>query len=361
MRNFHHSFLALVTVILLSVVGSHAHAQGRLPDFSTAELLLQQQRDRELREHMESAPSVQLDASQQEAPPTPRLLEETPCFTLETIELTGEMSEKFQWALRAAHKDANGEIDKATQRCLGSQGINLVMGRIQNAIIQKGYVTTRIVAPEQDLASGVLTLTLTPGYVNTVRWANEASATTSWRTALPMREGDLLNLRDLEQALEMLKRVPTAEADIQIEPSHEPGKSDLVIARQQRFPFRLNLSIDDGGSKSTGRYQGGLTISYDNWFNLNDLFYISVNKDIAQANGGGSKGHTVHYSVPFKGNWLLSVNGSYHTYEQFVQGTNQSYEYSGDSRNFDISVSRRLWRTSTARINGYAKAWTRYS
>lgn len=105
-----------------------------------------------------------------------------------------------------------------------------------------------------------------------------------------MREGDVLNLRDLEQGLEVFKRVPTAEADIQIEPGETIGESDLVLAWQQKFPFRLNFSVDDGGSRDTGRYQGAVTLSYDNWFTANDLFYVSFNHYLADSSGGNSRG-----------------------------------------------------------------------
>ncbi|KAB8045943.1 ShlB/FhaC/HecB family hemolysin secretion/activation protein, partial [Janthinobacterium sp. FT14W] len=77
----------------------------------------------------------------------------------------------------------------------------------------------------------------------------------TWWNAVPARPGDLLNVRDTEQALENFKRVPTAEADIQIMPAEggnaKPGESDLQIQWKQGLPFRLALGLDDGGSRST--------------------------------------------------------------------------------------------------------------
>lgn len=39
----------------------------------------------------------------------------------------------------------------------------MVMKRAQNAIVARGYVTQRVLAENQDLQSGVLTLTVSPG------------------------------------------------------------------------------------------------------------------------------------------------------------------------------------------------------
>ena len=66
-----------------------------------------------------------------------------------------------------------------------------------------------------------------------------------------------LNLRDIEQALENFKRLPTVESDIVIEPAEAPGESDLLITWRQSNPFRLNLSLDDGGACTAARISIG--------------------------------------------------------------------------------------------------------
>ena len=38
--------------------------------------------------------------------------------------------------------------------CIGSEGINVLLRRIQNRLIDFGYVTTRVVVEPQDLRSG---------------------------------------------------------------------------------------------------------------------------------------------------------------------------------------------------------------
>ncbi|MFU2144667.1 POTRA domain-containing protein, partial [Gallibacterium anatis] len=90
--------------------------------------------------------------------------------------------------------------------------------------------------------------------------------------ALPLTQGDLLNIRDIEQGLENLKRPPHVEANMQIVPADGsqslPGESDLLIDFKQAFPYRLALSLDDSGSKATGRLQAGATVSIENLLSL---------------------------------------------------------------------------------------------
>lgn len=324
------------------------------------ELIRQQQRERALQQRQEQTPDVRLDAGRAET--IERLpAEETPCFTIDRIQLKGDDAAKFEWGLSAALV----ENDSPLNRCLGANGINLVMKRIQNAIIKRGYITTRVLAEPQDLKRGTLELTVIPGRIRAVRFAEGTDERATWRTALPMAPGEILNLRDIEQALENMKRVPTAEADIQITPSEaqdaKPGESDLVIRWKQDFPFRLSLSADDAGSKFTGKYQGSVTMSADNLLTLQDLFYVTFSQDLSgHTTAHGTQGNTLHYSLPF-GYWLLGWTHSNYDYHQTVQGTNQSYKYSGTSVNNDLRLSRVIWRDAVSKSTLGFRLWERDS
>ncbi len=351
------NLICLLAAAPLSV----ALAQVPLPSDGVQELLRQQERERALRQQQEARPDVRLEqpmASEELRLPA----QETPCFKIDRIILQGDSAADFQWALSAA----DPEGDAATNRCLGSEGINLTMKRVQNAIVARGFVTTRVLAAAQDLTSGILEFTVIPGRIRTIRFTSDSNPRATQWNALPAAPGDLLNLRDIEQGLENFKRVPTADADIQITPADgpdaRPGESDLVIAWQQGFPFRLNLSADDSGSKYTGKYQGSATLSYDHWWTLNDLFYVSVNHDLGGGEEGskGTRGYTVHYEVPY-GYWLLGFTTNSYNYYQSVAGANQTYRYSGRSENTEIRLSRLLYRDATRKTSAYLRGWQRTS
>lgn len=366
------------TAILASTVG-HIHAQSNVaPDNITRDaernLLLQQERERALRRQQERAPDVHLQAPPEQAAAQSFPAGEAPCIAITRVifsaELGAELSQRFGFALQNALEDRHHTehtADRAASgRCLGTQGVNVVLNRVQNALLAAGYVTTRVLLAPQDLHSGVLTLSLIPGRVRQVRFAPDADARATQWNAVPRRADNLLNLRDVEQALENFKRVPTADADIRIEPSiatdAAPGDSDLVISYQQAFPFRLTMGFDDGGSVSTGKYQGNLTLSYDNWWTLNDLFYVSINHDLGGSKAGdhGNNGYTVHYSLPF-GYWNLGATLSSSRYQQEVAGYRQSYFYRGESDNTEIKLSRLIYRDATNKTTVVLKGLLRSS
>ncbi|WP_409079864.1 ShlB/FhaC/HecB family hemolysin secretion/activation protein [Pusillimonas sp. SM2304] len=335
-------------------------ALAQMQDSAAQELLRQQERERVLREQQEASPDVRLRPSQ--TPPAGQLpADEAPCFRIARIQLDGEDAERFAWALRAA----DPRNDPATGRCLGTDGINVVMARVQNAVIARGFVTTRILAAPQDLKTGTLALTVVPGRIRSIRFAPGTSLKATAWNAVPAKRGDLLNLRDIEQALENLKRVPTVEADIQIVPADgadaRPGESDLVIAWRQRSPpVRFSVSLDDAGSKATGKLQGGATLSLDDLLMWNDLFYANVNHDVFNANSKGTRGYTAHYSVPY-GYWTLSATASGYKYRQTVAGYSQNYVYSGTSDNADMRLSRLVYRDAGRKTSLHGRGWMRKS
>lgn len=278
---------------------------------------------------------------------------ESPCFTINQIALNGESAERFQWALASA---AN-----AKGRCLGSQGIVLAINKVQNAILAKGYITTRVMAQEQDLTTGVLTLTLQPGRIGDVQFDEPAS----WRgrlwNAIPASSGDILNLRDIEQGLENFRRAPSASADIKIVPGLHNSTSDLRVNWQQTRPVRLNLGLDDSGSKSTGRYLGSATLALDAPLAQNDLFYANIGKNMFQYGPFGNRSRTMNYFFPV-GYWGFSANYNDYIYHQNIANISEVLRYSGKSDSVQLGVSRLLYRDqshkTTLNLRGYRKHLT---
>jgi hemolysin activation/secretion protein len=355
-----------VLAVLLAAAGNSALAQSTT---DTQELQRQQERERILREQQERTPDVRLPPAA-----TPQSMArlpdgESPCVQIERITLAGDASGQFQWALAHAHNLVDGTPDPARGRCLGTQGISQVMRRIQNALITRGFTLAQVLAgPQQHLTEGTLELTLFPGRIRRIEFTPDTDMRATKWNALPARPGDLLNLRDIEQGLENFKRVPTADADIEFRaaegPDAAPGQTDVIIKWQQNFPFRLTLSADDSGTRATGRYQGSVTFSYDHALTLNDLFYVSLNHDLGGGGAGtgsyGTRGHTVHYSVPL-GYWLLGLTTSSNRYYQSVAGLNQTYLYQGASENSEVSLARVVHRDATRKTTLSLRGWTRRS
>lgn len=284
-------------------------------------------------------PNIYFDISQYEE--KENRTKEKRCFTIEHIEITN--AEVIpHWVNLALFKS------EFIGQCLGINGINTVVTRMQNRLLTHGWITTRIVVPEQDISRGTLYLTIVPGIIRNVQFTDDSDKYALLYTSMPAHKKQLLDLRDIEQGLENLQRLPVVSAEMEIKPGENAGESDIVIKRKQSRFWHTSLWVNDAGSPATGRYQGGLMLALDNPFALSDLFYLSTERDLDFAGNKNNQNMMAHYSVPL-GYWLFDINASKYDYSQTVAGHIKDILYSGESDSINAGVSYTLFRNQSSK------------
>ncbi|MDN0125458.1 ShlB/FhaC/HecB family hemolysin secretion/activation protein [Yersinia massiliensis] len=349
LRAYYYPLTSGLFIPLLAI--SYSSYSAELP--SVQQSIHQQERQRALEERLSpSAPDVRLSE------PTASLGRlvfpvEKPCFAIDHVKLTGTQPLPRWLPLQRLANQAQGH-------CLGAKGINLLMSEMQNRLIDHGYVTTRVLAPQQDLNRGTLTLHVVPGKIRHVALTPETDRHVTLFTAFPARAGHLLDLRDIEQGLENLQRIPTVQASMELIPGDAPGETDIALSWKQSKMWRLAASLDDSGTRSTGRYQGGATLFLDNPLSLSDQFYVSAGGSIKNRGEKGTNNLTGHYSLPF-GYWTAGITASSYDYHQTVAGLNGDYHYRGESDNVTLQLSRLLHRNASQKTTFTYDVLTRSS
>jgi hemolysin activation/secretion protein len=372
----------------------HAQAAASASDPSAQFQRAQQQID-QLRQRNEASPNVldaAVDAALDEASTTSKSsalakqlpTNETPCWPIHRIELQGNWPEFHYVHIQSVVRQAIALADDAPA-CLGPQGIDWLVKRAQNELIGLGYITAQVQLPAQDLTQGILHLQLVPNRIRQLHLKTAADPAATMAAVSPstlaMQAGDVLNLRDLEQSLENLRRSPNAEATVQIMPiapvastegdgtdgnTSPTSLSDVRITHQLERPLRLSLNADDGGSRSTGQLQGSATLSWDNPLGLADLFYVTLGHDVGKTLGyrdpepRASQNGVLHYSMAL-GRWQLGGTASQSSYRQTVVGAFQNYVYSGQSTSSELQIGRTLHRTGTSKTSASVKAFAKGS
>ncbi|WP_410198890.1 ShlB/FhaC/HecB family hemolysin secretion/activation protein [Burkholderia cenocepacia] len=324
----------------------------------------QQQRDAQQRDATVRAPAVRSEVQQIEAYPT--LPSEQPCFRIDNfaLDVPDSLSDSAKAIGASAlpmDRFAFGRewLAHYAGQCVGKQGIDVIVKGLSRAILARGYVTTRVLLPEQDLKTGTLKVVLVPGTIRHIRLSDEKLRGT-WKTAFPTGDGELLNLRDLEQGLEQMKRVTSQDVSMQIVPGDAPGESDVVLDVKRGKPWTVVASIDNSGTRATGRLQGNLSVGIDNPLGLNDLFNIGVSQDLEFGDKRlGSHGWNGFYSIPW-GYWSATLSAYTNTYYQEVAGVNQTFVASGNSKTVDFKLARVLARSQNDVLGGYVRLLRRF-
>ncbi|SNU81863.1 ShlB/FhaC/HecB family hemolysin secretion/activation protein [Pandoraea sputorum] len=326
--------------------------------------LLEQQRQAQERAAAIDAPGVRSELP--DAQGFPAIPEEFPCFRVEqlVLEVPSTLSETAQAAGASSLEldpfaFAQRWLDHYRGRCIGSRGVSAITTGLTQAILAKGYVTTRVLVPEQDLSSGMLTLSLVPGLVREIRFSDPSQYGT-WRSAFPTGAGKLLELRDLEQGLEQMKRLASQDVTMQIVPTDVPGESDVLIDVDRAKRWTVVTSIDNGGSRATGKLMGNVALGIDNPLGLNDILNVGATRDLAFADKRfGSSGWNAFYSIPW-GYWTASFSAYTNRYNQQIAGINETFSTSGESQNLDVKLSRVLHRSQQSVLSAHVRLSKRF-
>lgn len=118
-------------------------AQSGIPDPSP-ELQRQDRQRQELRERIEVQPWAPSSLPTQ-TPPHQQLPDERPCALIDRVVIQGVLfSEALQTALNGVNRD-----DPPYGRCIGSQGVTLLIQRVQQVLVEQGYTPAMCMCPSR--------------------------------------------------------------------------------------------------------------------------------------------------------------------------------------------------------------------
>ncbi|OBX06745.1 peptide transporter [Gallibacterium salpingitidis] len=323
-------------------------------------------------EQLTETPAVRLSTEHLTVNDTNTAISNTPCFPIQHIDFIDYDVQSSSTKPEISPSRFSTLLQNGTTLpiCLTEQTLNQLLTQWQNKLIDRGFITTRVLVQPQDLRQGKLTVTVVLGRISRLQLQDQsefpkATNATIW-FAMPMKQGDLLNLRDLETGLENLRRNSSVKANIELFAHPEQiGGTDVVIAFQQGNPFSFTLSLDDAGSKATGRFQASAALSAENLFSWNDLLYGSVTRSIKTNNDDNKEDHgsqnlSFYYALPWK-NWLFTLSHSTFNYHQTIPGAFEKIEYSGKSIQWQANLSRLLYRDAQRKTTLTAGFWSRRS
>ncbi|MBI1834489.1 MAG: ShlB/FhaC/HecB family hemolysin secretion/activation protein [Burkholderiales bacterium] len=277
---------------------------------------------------------------------------ETPCFSIEKITVTSAQAAQFDF------------LEKTTKpflrRCIGVAGLSKIATKLDAALIDMGFVTTRVSLGKQNLSDGQLRFFLHEGKISEVVMSKNQGAELlvdtdwgTWKNAFPISPGKILNIRDLEQGMEQMKRLSSQTVSAKIEPGEEADSSIVRIERQSGALLdRLhgNVTLDNSGSKTLGRGQISTAFSLDNLFGLNDIFSLSTNINAENPNPRHrSYGLSSGYNIPW-GYHSLNFSVNTNRFAQYVEGTTARFLSSGKSNTSEIQWNYVAWRNASAKF-----------
>jgi hemolysin activation/secretion protein len=269
------------------------------------------------------------------------------CAAVRSVEVKG-MTRYVQSAFAT-------DLAKLTGDCVSIADINAVLRTITNRYIADGYVTSRAVIGPQDLKSGVLEIIVIEGQLEGI--SSEGVGTKrvyskgELAAAFPGTKGRQLNLRDLEQGVDQLARLGSAEPDIDITPADLPGASTLIVRRKRvDTPLRASYAVNNDGSANTGRIQSTASLDIDSPLGRADFWSLYYSRDLENKDGRGSEGYGAFVSIPY-GYTTLTLSGGRYSFDSILQGVDQAFANTGVSTNGSVTLDHLLFRDAKTKLS----------
>ena len=338
---------SLAWIFLLFICGdaySEQDALRKKDQIERSDALFQEQLKRRHKESLkESSSQIEVES------PAPEVDADAPdvCVQIETLAFVG--------ATLLAQSEKTALSDHFAGHCLNMSQINDVVRATTNLYIQRGYVTARAFVPAQDLGSGLLEIRVIEGAVESIR-LNEDSAADRRRIAMTFPSGIVgkpLNLRDIEQGMDQLNRLPSGNAQLRIEPGDKAGASRIVVTDQPGKIWRFKVGLDNSGQKSTGEIKSSVSVDKDNLLGLGDMITLNLSADakaLLDMSRPGSRSVSGYYTVPF-GYWSVTASASVSDYHTHLNGGGAQYVSDGRTSSYGLDVNRVLHRGSQSKTS----------
>lgn len=226
-------------------------------------------------------------------------------------------------------------------KCLDIPRINQLTNTVSDWYISRGYITSRAFLEEQNLRSGVLHLVVLEGKLEKIRMDNAPER--EIKMTFPGLEGQVLNLRDIEQGMEQINRTRTTPVQIEILPGDKQGWSVVHLTANPEFPLSSSVSFDNSGQKSTGIGQINAGLTANNLLGLADSWFVSGGRSSAFSNSKDAQNLAAGFSVPY-GYTLFDYSYSWNNYLSTIDNNGYFWRSSGDTENHRFNLSHVLFR-----------------
>ncbi len=305
--------------------------------------LIRERQDRLLEEQRRRLEELK-DLPGKEAKPTqPTAPTDSRCFPIKTIELKG--------ADALSEGERQRLLKPFLNQCLGVPQLNQLLKVITNHYLEKGLVTSRAYLPQQDLAGGHLSVLVVEGRLEGLKGAeNSKLSDRELAMAFPGKAGDLVNLREIEQMVDQLNRLPSNRAQMELTPGQNIGGSEVLVNNSAQKPWRVGLSRHNDGQKSTGEQQWGTALDWDSPLGLADQLALRGSHDAISDHQKTSRNGMLYYNLPF-GWWNLSYTYSQSEYRALGQANGFNFKQSGDSQNHQLRLERVIHRDSVSKTS----------
>jgi hemolysin activation/secretion protein len=296
------------------------------------------QRDEFLQKKRHQDQATDWSGSEQMQTP-PKIGGDLPSFLISQIQLEGVTA--LSWLTVRQMKAPY------LNRKLSMNDINRLVHELTNTYVKKGYITTRVYIPKQNLNAGTLTLIIQEGRVEAIE---KIGVSRSWNI-FPSLKNKVLNIRDIEQGLDQLNRLYANSVTVALVPSEQtPGSSIVRIENRKRSPGSSRIRYDTISQTQLGVLPNSIDLSYDNFLGIHEQWRLNYSQRFSKQTQYNNS-YSVSVSVPFR---YSTFQASYSQFDYLIilNGISRQFNSTGTTTSLNLGMDRLMYRNAMGKIKG---------
>jgi hemolysin activation/secretion protein len=151
-------------------------------------------------------------------------------------------------------------------------GLRDFAAKIADYYHRRGYFLAQAALPAQDIVDGIVTIAVVEGEYGNIVLRNQSKLSDALAHQLldGLDSGDTITIAPLESRLLRLSDLPGVNIKSTLTPGASVGASDLIVDVTPGRRVSGSFDADNSGSRYTGAYRAGATLSFNNPFGYGD-------------------------------------------------------------------------------------------
>ncbi|RXZ36164.1 ShlB/FhaC/HecB family hemolysin secretion/activation protein [Oxalobacteraceae bacterium CAVE-383] len=179
--------------------------------------------------------------------------------------------------------------------------IQKALEALEDAYRKAGFTTVGVYVPEQELTSGVVHITITENVLGHIeiagnKYFDDANVMNGLR---PLRIGEAPNLREISAAIQLGNDNAAKQVAVSLAASEIPGQIDAKVNVTDSNPRRIFATVDNTGTKATGKWRTGIAWQENNLFNKDHVATLAYTTSPDSPSGVSVNLYSLGYRIPF--------------------------------------------------------------
>lgn len=236
-------------------------------------------------------------------------------------------------------------------RELTSNDLQSIRDQLTLLYVQRGYISSGAVIPDQDVVGGVVTFQIVEGRLGQVDIVGTKYFEQGYLVDRVAGDTDRpLHVPSLEERMQILLQDPLVKRlNVELGPGLRPGEARLRVAVEEGKQVNLDTLIANDRSPNIGTNHGAFRVTARNFTGHADPLYLELNRTLGQYEA------SMDYSFPFTSDDTRGhVRASYYD-SSVIDPDFEALDISSTAKNVEVGLSHPIIYTprTQLRLGGF--------